>query len=59
MLSLIAEGCTSKEIASKLGISVQTVETRRSNLMTKLRVKNMAGMVLYAVRNGLVEGAAD
>ena len=59
VLSLIAEGCTSKEIASKLGISVQTVETHRSNLMTKLRVKNMAGMVLYAVRNGLVDGAAD
>lgn len=54
VLGLIAEGSTSKEIASKLGISVQTVETHRSNLTSKLRVKNMAGMVLYAARNGLV-----
>ena len=54
VLALIAEGSTSKEIASKLGISVQTVETHRSNVMSKLRVKNMAGMVLYAARNGLV-----
>lgn len=54
VLALIADGSTSKEIANNLGISVQTVETHRSNLMSKLHVKNMAGMVLYAVRNGLV-----
>src|SRR5438045_2540029 len=45
VLSLIADGCTSKEIAGKLLISPQTVETHRSNLMTKLKVRNMAGMV--------------
>ncbi len=59
VLGLIAEGSTSKEIATKLGISVQTIETHRSNLMTKLRVKNMAGMVLYAARNGLVRLGGD
>jgi DNA-binding NarL/FixJ family response regulator len=59
VLALIAEGSTSKEIASKLFISLQTVETHRSNLMTKLRVRNMAGMVVYAVRMGLVKLPAD
>ena len=54
VLGLIAEGSTSKEIARDLGISVQTIETHRSNLMSKLRVKNVAGMVLYAARNGFV-----
>lgn len=59
VLALIAEGSTSKEIASKLSISRQTVETHRSNLMTKLHVRNMAGMVIYAVRHGLVKLPAD
>lgn len=59
VLSLIAEGCTSKEIAARLFISLQTVETHRSNLMTKLKVRNMAGMVVYAVRLGLVKLPAD
>jgi DNA-binding NarL/FixJ family response regulator len=59
VLSLIADGSTSKEIASKLFISLQTVETHRSNLMTKLRVRNMAGMVVHAVRLGLVKLPAD
>lgn len=59
VLSLIAEGCTSKEIAGKLFISPQTVETHRSNLMTKLKVRNMAGMVVYAVRLGLVKLPGD
>jgi DNA-binding NarL/FixJ family response regulator len=59
VLSLIAEGSTSKEIAARLFISVQTVETHRSNLMTKLKVRNMAGMVVYAVRLGLVKLPGD
>jgi len=59
VLALIAEGNTSKEIASKLFISLQTVETHRSNLMTKLRVRNMAGMVVYAVQMGLIQLPAD
>ena len=55
ILKLIAEGSTSKEIAHQLHISVQTVDTHRANLMTKLAVRNVAGLVLYAVRNGLIE----
>ena len=59
VLGLIADGHTSKEIARKLSISLQTVETHRSNLMTKIGARNMAGLVVYAVRNGLVKLPAD
>jgi DNA-binding NarL/FixJ family response regulator len=55
VIRLIAQGCTSKEIASKLFISVATVETHRTNLMSKLGVRNVAGLVLYAFQTGLVE----
>lgn len=58
VLTLIAEGSTSKEIATRLFISVQTVETHRSNLMSKLGVRNVAGLVLFAVQNGLIKLAA-
>lgn len=51
ILTLIAEGMTSKEIADKLFISPRTVETHRKNLMTKLNVKNMAGLVKFALIN--------
>jgi DNA-binding NarL/FixJ family response regulator len=54
VLTLIAEGRTSKEIGAKLFISAQTVETHRSHLMGKLRIRNVAGLVLFAVRNGLL-----
>lgn len=55
VLTLIAAGSTSKEAAAKLFISVDTVETHRANLMSKLGVRNVAALVLYAVRNGMVE----
>jgi DNA-binding NarL/FixJ family response regulator len=55
VLGLIAEGRTSKEIASQLYISAQTVETHRANLMSKLGVHNVAGLVMSAVRTGLVQ----
>ena len=53
----IAQGCTSKEIAKKLFISVATVETHRTNVMSKVGVRNVAGLVLYAFQHGLVEAA--
>ena len=52
---MIAQGQTSNETASKLYISVQTVETHRANLMTKLGVHNVAGLVLFAIRSGLIK----
>ena len=52
ILGLIAEGETSRRIARKLGITVRTVETHRSNMMAKLDVDNVAALVRYAVENG-------
>jgi two-component system response regulator NreC len=54
ILTLIAEGATSKETASKLGISVATVETHRRRLMAKLHIRNVAGLVVFAFRAGLI-----
>ena len=55
VLQLIAEGKTTKEIASILGISVRTAESHRSNLMEKLDIHEAAGLVRYAIRIGLIE----
>ena len=49
----IAEGQTTKEIASALGLSVKTVESHRSNLMRKLDIHETATLVRYAIRRGL------
>lgn len=53
ILALLAGGNTSKDIARKLHLSVLTVETHRGNLMKKLSVRNVAGLVVYAVQTGL------
>jgi DNA-binding NarL/FixJ family response regulator len=55
VLTLIAHGSTSKEIAVKLGVSFGTVDTHRTNLMRKLKIRNIAGLVVYAFRAGLIE----
>lgn len=54
VLDLICKEYTSKEIADKLFISVRTVDGHRRNLQEKIGARNIAGLVLYAVRNGLV-----
>jgi DNA-binding NarL/FixJ family response regulator len=59
VLTLIAHGHTSKEIASKLGISPGTIETHRTNLMYKLKTRNVAGLVVHAFRAGLIQVATD
>jgi DNA-binding NarL/FixJ family response regulator len=51
---LIAEGFTTKEIAQKLGISVKTVETHRTQLMKKLDIHDLASLVRLAIRIGLI-----
>jgi len=51
---LIAEGHSTKEIARKLDVSVKTVETHRMQLMKQLEVHDVAGLVRYAIRVGLV-----
>lgn len=53
ILQLIAEGATTKEIAQKLGVSVKTVETHRTQLMQRLDIHDLAGLVRYAIRLGL------
>ena len=55
VLILIAEELTNHEIADKLFISSRTVDTHRRNLLQKLGVKNTAGLVKFAMQNGLVE----
>ncbi|NWJ44599.1 MAG: response regulator transcription factor [Chloroflexi bacterium] len=53
-LQLVAEGCTTKQIAEKLNISVKTVETHRTQLMEQLSIHDITGLVRYAVKMGLV-----
>lgn len=52
VLSLTTQGKNTKEIASALGLSVKTVETHRRQIMDKLGIYNMVGLVKYALRNG-------
>lgn len=54
ILQLIAEGKSTKEIAAILGVSVKTVETHRTQLMNRLDIHDIAGLVRYAVRTGLI-----
>lgn len=54
IIKYIAEGSTNIEIAELLHLSPHTVNTHRKNVMTKLGVKNTAGIVMYAVKNNLV-----
>ncbi len=55
VLKMITQEFSNSEIADKLFISVRTVDTHRRNLIEKLRVKNTAGLVRYAIKKGLVE----
>jgi len=54
ILKLIAQGYTTREIASKLGISVKTVETHRAQLMDELDIHDIAGLIRYAIQAGFV-----
>jgi len=54
VLQLIAEGHGTKEIASRLNLSAKTVETHRAQLMERLGIHDVAGLVRYAIRSGIV-----
>lgn len=54
ILRLLAEGNSNKHVARALDISVRTVETHRRNIKRKLDVKTSAGLVKYAIENGIV-----
>lgn len=55
LLQLIAEGHTNREAAEQMGIGVRTVETHRANLMDKLNVHDVPGLVRIAIKHGLVQ----
>lgn len=55
VLQLLAEGRSNRDISETLTVSVKTVETHRANIMRKLGLKNIADLVLYAVRNHIIE----
>jgi len=55
VLQLIAEGNTTKEIAAMLHLSVKTAESHRSRIMSKLDMHNVASLVRYSIRQGMIE----
>jgi DNA-binding NarL/FixJ family response regulator len=54
ILQAIAEGKSTRDIADTLSISPKTVETHRSQLMQKLDIRDVPGLVRYAIRHGLI-----
>jgi DNA-binding NarL/FixJ family response regulator len=54
ILQLVAEGKSTKEIAASLDLSVKTVETHRAQIMNRLQIRDVPGLVRYAIRMGLV-----
>ncbi len=57
ILQLVARGHNTKQIAGLLGISVKTVEAHRLQLMHRLQIDNVPGLVRFAIRTGLVSSA--
>jgi two-component system response regulator NreC len=55
VLQLVGEGKSTKEIAALLGISIKTAESHRTRLMRKLDIHELASLVRYAIRRGLVQ----
>jgi len=55
IVQLLAEGKSTKEVAVALGLSVKTAETHRANIMRKLNLHSVSELVLYAVRNNIVQ----
>lgn len=55
VLQLVAEGAANKQVASRLGISVKTVEKHRQQLMDKLDIHDTAGLTRYAIATGVIE----
>lgn len=54
VLVLIAQGCTIKEVASRLGLGIKTVDTHKYKLMRKLDIHNKAQLIKYAIREKLI-----
>jgi DNA-binding NarL/FixJ family response regulator len=56
IVQFIAQGCTNKEIAQRLSMSVRTVERHRSSIMNKLGLQNRAELIAFAVKHGFLNG---
>ena len=56
---LLANSPTSMEVAAKLNISTKTAENHRTNLMRKLGVHDVAGVIRYVVRQGLYDPSGE
>lgn len=54
VVQLLSEGSSNKEVATRLGISVKTVETHRSTIMKKLKLSAFSELVRYAIRNHII-----
>jgi len=54
VLRLIAEGCTAKDIATALGISIRTAEAHKAHILEALELRSTAELVQYAIRNGII-----
>lgn len=54
VLRLVAEGCSTREVGRRLGLSAHTIDTHRRNLMSKLQVHKVADLVRYAIRESIV-----
>ncbi|MEK7353904.1 MAG: response regulator transcription factor, partial [Chloroflexota bacterium] len=54
VLQLLAEGKTTREIASQMSLSVKTIESHRQQIINKLNIRSIAGLTKYAIREGLI-----
>ena len=59
VLQLVAEGSANKQVASRLGISIKTVEKHRQNLMDKLNIHDVATLTRYAISAGVIESTVQ
>ena len=57
VLKLIADGHSTKSLAHELNIAYKTADTHRTKLMEKLGIHTIAGLVRYAIREGIIEAA--
>ena len=55
VMALVVQGYINKEIADRLSIGLATVVTHRKNIMTKLNVKSVSALTIYAVTHGYVD----
>jgi DNA-binding NarL/FixJ family response regulator len=54
VIQLLAEGKSTKQAASILGVSIKTIESHRHNIMKKLNIDNIVGLIKYAIREGII-----